>query len=123
MGIIEIIGAVLLILACIFIIVVVYLQDSKKGMSQTLMGGSSENYYQKNSGRTRDAKLARWTRTAAIIFFVCALVVNFVAVRFGGKTSNEPSNTTSVTTEASVITDGTTLEEQENADSTTSAES
>lgn len=117
MGIIEIIGAVLLILACIFIIVVVYLQDSKKGMSQTLMGGSSENYYQKNSGRTRDAKLARWTRTAAIIFFVCALVVNFVAVRFGGKTSNEPSNTTSVTT------DGTTLEEQENADSTTSAES
>lgn len=84
MEILEIVSAICLILACIFIIIMVLLQDSKKGMSQALTGGSSDNFYQRNTGRTKEAKLAKATRTAAILFFVVTLVVNVFAVYFAG---------------------------------------
>jgi protein translocase SecG subunit len=60
------------------------MQDSKKGMSQTLAGGSSDNFYQKNSGRSKEAQLAKATRTAAILFFIVTLVVNVFAIYFKG---------------------------------------
>ena len=82
MGILEIVSAICLILSCVFIIIMVLMQDSKKGMSQAITGGSSDNFYQKNSGRSKEAKLARMTRTAAILFFVVTLVVNVFAVYF-----------------------------------------
>jgi len=82
MGILEIISAICLILSCVFIIIMVLMQDSKKGMSQALTGGSSESFYQKNSGRTKEARLAKATRTAAILFFVVTLIVNVFAIYF-----------------------------------------
>lgn len=84
MTVIEIISAFLLIIACIFVVAVVLMQESKKGMSNVITGGSSDNYYQKNSGRTREAKLSKATRTAAIAIFVIALAVNVITIHFGG---------------------------------------
>lgn len=84
MSVIEIIAAFLLILACIFIIVIVMLQESKQGMSNVITGGGTDNYYQKNSGRTREAKLARATKTAAVAVFVIAILVNVISVYFSG---------------------------------------
>ena len=75
MGILEIISAIVLIVACVFIVLVVLMQDTKQGMSQTITGGSADNYYQRNSGRSNEAKLNRLTKISAIIFFVVALVV------------------------------------------------
>ena len=40
MGILEIISAIVLIVACVFIVLVVLMQDTKQGMSQTITGGS-----------------------------------------------------------------------------------
>jgi preprotein translocase subunit SecG len=80
MSILEIISAVLLILSCVFIIVVVLMQESKRGMSQTLTGSSSDNYYQKNASRTREAQLGRATKNAAIVVFVVTLAVNIITV-------------------------------------------
>lgn len=82
MSVLEIISAVLLILSCVFIIVVVLMQDSKKGMSQAITGSSGDNYYQKNSGRTKEARLKKWTRTAAIVFFVVTALVNVISIYF-----------------------------------------
>ena len=45
MGILEIISAIVLIVACVFIVLVVLMQDTKQGMSQTITGGSADNYY------------------------------------------------------------------------------
>jgi len=93
MGILEILSAILLIISCVFIIVIVIMQDSKRGMSQTLTGGSSDNFYQKNSGRSKEARLARATRTAAIAFFVVTLIVNVFAIYFKGNESASGSDT------------------------------
>ena len=113
MGIIEIIAAIVLIIACVFIVFVVIMQDTKQGMSQTITGGSADNYYQKNSGRSNEAKLNRLTKTAAFTFFIVALVVNFIVMYSGnfanlGKTSSTTSSVTSSTT--SSATSSTTSE-------------
>ncbi|MGN1118829.1 MAG: preprotein translocase subunit SecG, partial [Oscillospiraceae bacterium] len=57
MGIFEIISAIILIIACVFIIVVVLMKDTKTQMSQTISGTTADSYYGKNSGRTKDAML------------------------------------------------------------------
>lgn len=109
MSVLEIISAVLLILACVFIVLVVLMQDSNQGMSQTISGTSGDNYYQKNSGRTREAKLARMTKIAAIIVFVIALLVNVITIYGWGKSSGSSDNNTTTTAavETSADTTGT----------------
>ena len=84
MTVIEIIFAILLILSCVFIIAVVLMQESKQGMSNVISGGSADNYFQKNSGRTKEAKLARATKVAAVFVFVAAIAVNLISVYWGG---------------------------------------
>jgi protein translocase SecG subunit len=84
----------------------VLMQDSKRGMSQTLAGGSSDNFYQKNSGRSKEAQLARATRTAAILFFVVTLVVNVFAIYFRGGTDETPAPETETELELVIGEDG-----------------
>ena len=100
MSVLEIVAAILLILACVFIILVVLMQDSKQGMSQAISGASGDNYYQKNSGRTKEAKLARMTKTAAVLVFIVALLVNLITIYGWGKSDGSQTSTTtpSVTT-------------------------
>ena len=108
MSVLEIIAAILLILACIFIVLVVLMQDSKQGMSQTISGASADNYFQKNSGRTKEARLAKLTRTAAIIVFVVALLVNLITIYGWGKSdgSSTPAATSTTTTTAAPEAEG-----------------
>ncbi len=120
MGIIEIIAAIALILACIFIIAVVLMQDSKQGMSNVISGGSNDNYFQRNSGRTKEAKLNRLTKVAAIVLFVITLAVNVIAIYFGGsKTSGSGSSSTTTTTTTSAVTTTAPTESGDSSASTT----
>ena len=98
MTIIEIIFAILLILSCVFIIAVVLMQESKQGMSNVISGGSADNYFQKNSGRTREAQLSRATKIAAVIVFVIAIAVNLISVYWGGESDNSISSDSGIGT-------------------------
>ena len=100
MTVIEIIFAILLILSCVFIIAVVLMQESKQGMSNVISGGSSDNYFQKNSGRTKEAKLSKATKIAAVIVFVVAIAVNLISVYWGGSTADTSSGSVGVATDA-----------------------
>lgn len=80
MQLIEIIAGVLLIIASLVIILVVLVQDSKEqGLTSAIGGGSNESFYERNTGRTRDAKLSKFTRVAAIVLFVVTLAVNVIS--------------------------------------------
>lgn len=109
MGIFEIISAIVLIIACVFIVIVVLMQDTKTQMSQTISGNSSDNYYGKNSGRTKEAMLNKAMTTAAIVFFVLALIVNVVNVYLGG--SNSDSDASSDTSSISATVEDTVTTE------------
>jgi protein translocase SecG subunit len=84
MSMIELVGAIMLILSCVLIIVIVFFQGSQKGgMSQSITGQSSDNYYQRNMGRSKEMKLKKATTGLAITFFGVAIAVNVIAAHFG----------------------------------------
>ena len=124
MSVLEIVAAILLILACVFIVLVVLMQDSKQGMSQAISGASADNYYQKNSGRTKEARLARMTKAAAVVVFVVALLVNLITIYGWGKSdgSSDAADTTAITTTAEEITGEETSSENNSADEDTTSE-
>ena len=111
MGVFEIISAIVLIIACVFIVVVVLLKDTKTHMSQTISGTSSDSFFQRNAGRTKEAMLNRATITAAIIFFVLALAVNVINVyskkAAADNTSSTVNETVSDTADSTSGTDDT----------------
>ena len=62
-----------ILLACaLFLIVAVLLQDSQKGLSGAIAGGS-DTYYGKNKGKSKQKKLSKLTAIASIVFVVIAL--------------------------------------------------
>jgi len=81
MNALQIVSGILLLIACVIIILVVLIQDSKDpGMTSAITGSSNDSFYGKNTSRTHEAKMTKFTRAAAVIFFVTTLVVNIAAV-------------------------------------------
>lgn len=69
---------IILLVAALFLIIAVLLQNGKsKGLSGTISGGA-ETFFGKNKGKTIDKKLSVITTVVAIVFVVITLVV-FVA--------------------------------------------
>lgn len=117
MGIFEIISAIVLIIACVFIVIVVLMQDTKTQMSQTISGNSGDNYFGKNSGRTKEAQLNKAMITAAIIFFVLAMVVNIANAYFSGSKSDDTSSSVTSSVVSEVSTEEGTAEDSGTAES------
>lgn len=82
MGIVETIGGAVLLVACIAIIILCLAQESKSqdSMTSAFTGASSDSFYGKNEGRSREAVLAKITRTAGIILFIVTLAVNIIPI-------------------------------------------
>ena len=75
----EIILGLLLIVASIIIIVFVMLQQSHQaGLSGAITGGGGDTFFGKNKGRSKEARLARVTRTVGAVFFVLVLSSAFI---------------------------------------------
>ena len=84
MHIIEIIGGVLLLIACVLLVVLSLAQDQKtdQNMASAITGSSYDSEFNKNQGRTKEAILKKWTLWLAVLFFVATLVVTIVPVYF-----------------------------------------
>lgn len=117
MGIFEIISAIVLILACVFIVAVVLMKDTKTQMSQTISGSTSDSYYQKNAGRTKEAMLNKATIVAAVVFFVLALAVNVINVYWGGSKNDNSSSPISAVSDISSDTGSDSVTESDSSES------
>lgn len=118
MSTLDIISSILLLLSCIFIIAIVLLQDTKQGMSQTVTGASGDNYYQKNSGRTKEARMKKATNFAVVLFFVVTVIVNIVNANF--KNNNASADTGSNTSVSQTSAESTSAPATTSAESTSS---
>ena len=77
----EIICGVLLLVAGIFLITVVLLQEGKdNGLSGAIQGGSVESFLNTGGNRTKDARLRRATTFFAILFFLIVIITNIFAI-------------------------------------------
>lgn len=66
-----IIGIVLTILALIQ-------SKDDEGLSSTITGSSTSNFYEKNKGRTKEGKQKRWTIILSIVFAIWTVVLGIM---------------------------------------------
>lgn len=69
------------IIVCLALIVIAMMQSKDDaGMSGAMTGSSSNNFYEKNKGRTREGKLKRWTIILGIVFAVLTITLSIMYV-------------------------------------------
>ena len=80
----EILKYILIVLDVIvaFALVVITMSQTKEdaGMSATITGSSSNNFFDKNKGRTKEGKLKKWTIILAVAFVVLTIALSIVYV-------------------------------------------
>lgn len=77
MGIIKNILLVIYIIVTFVLIVLTLIQSKdSSGMTETVTGSSSSNFYNQNKGNTREGKMKRLTITLAICFALLAVVLS-----------------------------------------------
>lgn len=67
-----------IIIALTVIVMVMLQHKDDPGLSGTITGAGSNNFLDKNKGRTREGKLKRWTIISAILFAVVTIVLSIV---------------------------------------------
>ncbi|MEY8525074.1 preprotein translocase subunit SecG [bacterium 1XD8-76] len=75
MEILRIMLTVIFILDCGLLVVFVLMQEGKSA-GLGAISGSSDTYWGKNKGRSREANLVKLTKILAILFIVLAAVLN-----------------------------------------------
>ncbi len=80
MEIYEIICGALVLLVSLLIVIICQMQDqnSQQNMTSAITGSSSDSFYGRNEGRTREAMLAKVTRSLGIIVFLVIVAMNVV---------------------------------------------
>ena len=80
MGTLEIvIGAVLLLISLVTIIIICMMQEQKpQNATAALTGASNDSFYDKNRGRTKEARLHKLTTILTVLFFVLILFIDIV---------------------------------------------
>ena len=66
------IGALLIVSAIIIVVTVMLQQSKQQGLSGAIAGGA-DTFFDKNKGRTVEAKLSKITKIVAVVFFVIGL--------------------------------------------------
>lgn len=67
------------VIVCLALIIVAMMQTKEdSGASGTIVGSSTNSFYEKNKGKTKEGKLKRWTIILAIIFAILSIVLGIV---------------------------------------------
>ncbi len=79
MTVLEIIIGAAILLSCVIITIICMLQEQKpQNATSALTGASNDSFYDKNRGRTKEARLKRFTTILAVLFFVLILFMDIV---------------------------------------------
>lgn len=74
-----VLGIYLVVCVALIIIATIQTKDGQ-GASSTIVGSSTNNFYEKNKGRTKEGRLKRLTITMAIIFALLAIILGILYV-------------------------------------------
>ena len=79
MGIIRTILTVIYFIVALAVIILATIQSKDDaGLSSTITGSSTNNFYEKNKGRTKEGKQKRWTIILSIVFAVLTIVLGIL---------------------------------------------
>ena len=74
----TILTVIYFIIALVVIILALIQTKDDSGLSQTITGSSTSNFYEKNKGRTKEGKQKRMMVISSIIFGVLTLVLGIL---------------------------------------------
>ncbi|MBQ8688398.1 MAG: preprotein translocase subunit SecG [Ruminococcus sp.] len=75
----EIILGSVLLLACLIITIICLMQEQKpQNATSALSGATNDSFYDKNRGRTKEARLKKFTTILTVLFFVIVLFMDIV---------------------------------------------
>ncbi len=95
---------ILTVLAAIAVIVLVALQNSKKGMSGVITGGNGGSYYDRNKSSSKEAVLNKVTIIACVVFALLVLSL-FIAQYEPDDESSAKPNTSKDVSEVSEVSE------------------
>ena len=69
----------LYVINCIALLIVTMMQNKdNSGASGTIVGSSTNSFYEKNKGKTHEGRIKRWTIILGILFLVLTIVLGIV---------------------------------------------
>ena len=74
----TILTVIYFIVALAVIILALIQTKEDGGLSSTITGSSTNNFYEKNKGRTKEGKQKRWTIILSIVFAVLTIVLGIL---------------------------------------------
>lgn len=81
MQVLKYILVALYLLDCLALIIITMMQNKdSNGASGTIVGSSTNNFYEKNKSRTHEGKLKKWTIILGVVFVVLAIALGIVYV-------------------------------------------
>ena len=79
MQVLKIILMIIYFIVCFAVIVLAMIQSKDDaGLSSTITGSSSNNFYEKNKGNTKEGKQKRWTIILGVILVVLCIVLGTI---------------------------------------------
>ena len=76
MGILKgILIAIYFIIAVVLIVLTLIQSKEDAGLSSTITGSSTDNFYEKNKSRTKEGKQKRWTIILSIVFVILTIAL------------------------------------------------
>lgn len=76
MEILKTILTIVFIIVCVAITILILFQEGKSAGLGSLSGQSTETYWSKNKGRSREGMLIKITSCLVLVFFVIAAILN-----------------------------------------------
>ena len=70
--------AIYVVVALALIILTLIQTKEDAGLSSTITGSSTNNFYEKNKGRTKEGKQKRWTIILAIVFAILSIALGIL---------------------------------------------
>ena len=73
-----ILTGIYLLISVILVILVMVQSKEDAGMSATITGSSSNNFFEQNKGRTKEGKQKRWTIILAVALVVVGIALSII---------------------------------------------
>ena len=81
MQIVKIILIVVDLIICVALTILAMIQSKEDaGLSSTITGSSSNNFFEKNKGRTKEGKQKKWSIILGIAFVIVTIALSIVYI-------------------------------------------
>ena len=78
---IKIILSIVYFVICLVLVILTLIQSKgDEGLSSTITGSSSENFYEQNKGKTKEGRMKKWTIILGIVFALLTIAIGTIYV-------------------------------------------